>query len=227
MRSRHLAAVPAAIVLMFFAAGCGKKDDGTTANATTPIAVPTSPNAPDDGGGSGSTSTGDTTDPTATTGTGTPKQPPQAPSHKAKKGETIPVVAGKDSDLTNFVTALGAANLESTLGGGGPYTLFAPNNDGFAKLGTMLDTLLQPSSQDQLANILKFHIVKGRYGTKDLKDGELLTTLQGTRLRVDKKGDQVYVGNSQGKAHVVDSDIDATNGVINVVDTVLTPKTTS
>jgi uncharacterized surface protein with fasciclin (FAS1) repeats len=230
MRSRHLAVLPAAVVLVFFAAGCGKK--ATPAATPVPTAVasaPTSPNAPNDGSSnsnpSGTSSGGSSSGSSSSGGSssGGSTTPPEAPNKKAKPGETIPIIAARDDDLTNLTTAVGAANLTKLLSQPGQYTFFAPNNDGFAKLGTQLDTLLQPSSQAQLATILKFHIVKGRYSTKQLHNGELLLTLQGTRMRVYKKGDQISIGNKNGKAQIVDSDIDASNGVIHVVDTVLQP----
>jgi uncharacterized surface protein with fasciclin (FAS1) repeats len=208
MRSRHLAVASATVALSVFAVACGSDKDEAQ--------------APGSNGGTSSsqTSTPSTPDPIAPDKT-TPKD--TRPGKSTKDG-TLAEAASSNDDLTNFSTAIGAANLTATLGQPGPYTIFAPNNDGFAKLGTKLDTLLQPASQAELANILKFHVVSGRLNSKELKDGKLLTTLQGTRLRVTKKNGQLSIGNSEGTANIVSSDLDSSNGVIHVIDTVLTPK---
>lgn len=224
MRSRSVAAV-ATISLSLFAASCGGDDPETAAPVPTtsggvtlpPEATSTDKDSSDD---SKSTSGGPATDQSGQS---------DVPGEVEKNGEdtagdAIPAAAAKNADLTNLTTALGAADLATTLTQKGPYTVFAPNNDGFAKLGTRLDSLLQPAAKSELANILKFHVVSGELKMKDLKDGDLLTTLQGTRLRVDKKGGELSIGNSQGQARIVSTDLTASNGVIHVIDTVLTPK---
>ena len=220
MRSRPLAAASAAFALALFTASCGGDgEDPIVAPSQAGQVTPTSPfeatatpestpEAP--GGGKG----GDKTD-----------TPRKGPDQSKETADLLPAVAADNSDLTNFSTALGAASLTSTLGQNGPYTVFAPNNDGFAKLGTRLDSLLQPASKAELVNILSFHVVSGEVRLKDLEDGTLLTTLQGTRLRVGKKGDTITLGNSLGEARLVSSNLDAGNGVIHVIDTVLSPKT--
>lgn len=214
MRSRPLAVASAIIALSTAAAACGEDSPEETVASTpaaTTAAVPP------------------TTDPAATTPAGaTTPGAPGTPAGSTPEGEAsegnIIAVAAANPDLTNLTTAIGVSGIAPSLDDKGPVTVFAPNNDAFGKLGTQLDTLLQPASKAQLANILQFHVVKGRVRIKNLKDGELLTTLQGTRLRVTKNGDEVKVGNSLGEATIVAANVKADNGVVHVVDTVLTPK---
>lgn len=212
MRSRPLAVASAIIALSTFASACGEDSPEETIGSTPTVAA-TSP----------------TTDPaTQTSATAEPTSPAADGSAPAGGGEqvesSITEIAAKNPDLTNLTTALGASGLGATLSEPGPFTVFAPNNDAFAKLGTQLDTLLQPAAKDDLTNILKFHVVSGRVRAKDLKDGDLLTTLQGTRLRVTKSGDEIKIGNGLGQATVVAANQKAGNGVVHVIDTVLTPK---
>ncbi len=218
MRSRPLAAASVALALALFTASCGGDDE--------PVVTPTSgditpPSSPVTAATTPEASPADTPEATSSANGGDKSEPPT----RTPSDDLLPAVAAKNSDLTNFTTALGAASLAGTLGQTGPYTVFAPNNDAFAKLGTRLDTLLQPASKADLVNILSFHVVSGDVRLKDLKDGDLLNTLQGTRLRVDKKGDEITIGNSLGSSKIVSSDVEAGNGVIHVIDTVLTPKT--
>ncbi len=209
MRTPPIALVSATLALAVFTAGCG--DDEASVNDS---AAPQATSAPATGAPDMSTPGLSPDDPSSV--------PPQGSTKPSD--ETITESVASNSDLTSLNTAVGAAGLESTLEQPGPYTVFAPNNDAFAKLGSRLDSLLQPGAKGDLANILKFHVVSGELNVKDLKDDELLTTLQGTRLRVSKKGNTVTIGNSLGKTTIVAADADASNGVIHTVDTVLIPK---
>jgi uncharacterized surface protein with fasciclin (FAS1) repeats len=118
---------------------------------------------------------------------------------------------------------LNAAGMTSVLTSG-RYTVFAPNNDAFTKLGTQLDTLLQPANKAQLQNILKFHLVKGKIRSGRLTDGRLLTTVQGSRVRVSTRGNQLLIGNSLSKATILTPDAKAKNGMIHTIDAVMRPK---
>lgn len=211
MRTPSFALVSSTIVLSLFAAGCGGDDEGN-ATETTPAGT-TIPVPPEVDPGTSEPQGGTTTEPT---------EPPQGSTKPSK--DTITESIADNPDLTTLNTAIGAADLSSTLKQPGPYTVFAPNNDAFAKLGSQLDTLLQPDAKSTLANVLKFHVVSGELKVKDLDDGDLLTTLQGTRIRIAKKGNTVTVGNGLGKATIVSADTDASNGVVHLVDTVLAPK---
>lgn len=207
MRARTAALVPALVAVSLIGAGCGGDDEpAATPTAAAPAtAQPTDTTAPSGG--------------TTTDGSGTTPTAPNGITTKDSLSEQI----AKNPDLRTLRTLLNAAGMSSVLDDG-RYTVFAPNNDAFTKLGTQLDTLLQPGAKTQLQNILKFHVVKGKIRSKRLTDGRLLTTLQGTRLRVTASGNQLLIGNSLGKATILTPDAKASNGVIHTIDTVLKPK---
>lgn len=223
MSSRSLAIASASLVLSIFAAGCGGDDEAVITSSPSDGGSPSASVTTPDASTPSSTGTDDPTSSSDLPDANTPGvDSPQ--SDAAAKNRTVADTIAADTDLQSLKTALGAAGLSTVLEQPGPYTVFAPTNDAFAKLGSKLDTLLQPSSKRELSDLLKFHVVRGEVKMEDLKDGQLLTTLQGTRLRVSKEGSQVGVGNSQGKATVVTSDIPARNGLVQTIDSVLTPK---
>ena len=139
------------------------------------------------------------------------------------------MVASKDivqnavnaSNVTTVVAAVKAAGLVDTLRGAGPFTVFAPDNNAFAKLpaGTV-DTLLKPENKAQLVDILTYHVVSGHYTSADLSDGQVLTTVEGKKLTIKKQGSQIWVN---GSAMVETPDVLSRNGVTFVIDTVLMP----
>ncbi len=124
-------------------------------------------------------------------------------------------IAVSNNAFTTLVTAVKVAGLVEALQQPGPFTVFAPNDDAFAKLlpGTV-DTLVQ--NIPQLQRILKYHVVAGRYTTNELKNLSTLTSLEGSPIPI-RCGDIFEVKN----ATVVAADIEATNGVIHVIDTVI------
>jgi uncharacterized surface protein with fasciclin (FAS1) repeats len=142
-------------------------------------------------------------------------------------------VAAGSSAHTTLVTAVKAADLVSTLKGKGPFTVFAPTNDAFAKLpaGT-LDGLLKPESKATLAKILTYHVVAGNLDAAAvlaaIKKGggkAVLTTVAGGKLTATvQKGKVVLTDEKGGKATVTATDLKASNGVIHVIDAVLLPK---
>ena len=143
---------------------------------------------------------------------------------------TAPVLAGDDdivdtavaAKFKTLVAAVKAADLVDTLKGDGPFTVFAPTDEAFAKLPKeTLDDLLKPENKDKLAAILKFHVVSGKVTAADVVklDGKELKTVQGSSLAVKVDGDNVTVGG----AKVTKTDIETKNGVIHVIDTVLLP----
>ncbi|MFN8019217.1 MAG: fasciclin domain-containing protein [Acidimicrobiales bacterium] len=142
----------------------------------------------------------------------------------AKK--TIVSVAAGNSDFSTLVSAVKAADLVETLSGDGPYTVFAPTNDAFAKVDeATLDELLKPENKDQLASILTYHVVAGKVMAADLTDGQVVETVNGQELTVGIDGDTVTLTDaSGGTATVTKADLDAGNGVIHVIDSVLMPK---
>ncbi len=131
-------------------------------------------------------------------------------------------LAGQASNAGIFKTLLAAAeaaNLTSTLYNDGPFTLFAPTDAAFGELadGTVENLLKSPT---ELANVLKYHFVKGNVFSDDLNSGSSISTVLGPPVRI-KKSDGVFVNS----AKVIQADIEASNGVIHVIDKVLLPTT--
>jgi uncharacterized surface protein with fasciclin (FAS1) repeats len=127
-------------------------------------------------------------------------------------------VAGRFNTL---VAAVKAAGLVDALKGPGPFTVFAPTDEAFAKLppGT-LENLLKPENKTQLQKILMYHVVAGQVTAKDVVKLDSAKTLEGGSLTIHAGKGGVTVNN----AHVTKADITASNGVIHVVDTVLIPE---
>jgi uncharacterized surface protein with fasciclin (FAS1) repeats len=118
--------------------------------------------------------------------------------------------------FTTLVTAVQAANLVDALKSPGPFTVFAPNDDAFAKLpGGTITTLVQ--NIPQLTRILTFHVVSGKYSRADLAQLKQVTSLEGTQIDLNVTDTKFEVNN----ATVVAGDIEADNGVIHVIDTVI------
>ncbi len=140
--------------------------------------------------------------------------------------------AVNSNDHTTLVAALKAAGLVETLEGAGPFTVFAPTNEAFAKLppGTV-DTLLKPENKAKLTSILTYHVVSGHYTAADLEakakgSKVVLKTVEGENLTVTKDGDgKWWVIDAQGnKAMITIANVMQSNGVIFVIDAVLMPK---
>jgi uncharacterized surface protein with fasciclin (FAS1) repeats len=133
--------------------------------------------------------------------------------------------AVKSKDHTTLVAAVKAAGLVDTLEGKGPFTVFAPTNAAFGKLpaGTV-DTLVKPENKKTLTKILTYHVVPGKLEAADLTDGKKLKTVEGGELTVKKSGDSVMIVDAKGgSATVTIPNVNQSNGVIHVVDTVLMP----
>ncbi|MFO0836348.1 MAG: fasciclin domain-containing protein [Phycisphaerales bacterium] len=128
--------------------------------------------------------------------------------------------AVKAGSFKTLAAALKAAGLVDALKGSGPFTVFAPTDDAFAKLpkGT-LDDLLKPENKDKLVSILKYHVVSGRVFSTDAVAAKHAKTLQGGEVKITSDG-----GVKIDNAGVVSADLDASNGVIHVIDTVIMPK---
>jgi uncharacterized surface protein with fasciclin (FAS1) repeats len=133
--------------------------------------------------------------------------------------------AVNSKDHTTLVAAVKAAGLVDTLEGKGPFTVFAPTNSAFGKLpaGTV-DTLVKPENKPALTKILTYHVVPGRLDASSLADGKKLKTVEGEELTVKKAGDKVMIVDAKGGSSTVTiSNVNQSNGVIHVVDTVLMP----
>jgi len=128
------------------------------------------------------------------------------------------VAAGSFNTLAK---ALGAAGLVETLKGKGPFTVFAPTDDAFAKLpvGTLED-LLKPENKDKLTGILTYHVVPGEVKAADVTKLKTATTVNGQKLKITVQDGAVMVDN----AKVTKTDIMCSNGVIHVIDAVVLPK---
>lgn len=141
--------------------------------------------------------------------------------------------AVNSKDHTTLVAAVKAAGLVETLQGAGPFTVFAPTNKAFDKLpkGTVA-TLLKPENKNMLTTVLTYHVVPGRISSASLmsmikKNGGSYTakTVQGGQLTFKLKGKNIIVTDEKGgMSKVTIADVNQSNGVIHVVDTVLMPK---
>gem|GEM_PF-1933587 len=134
--------------------------------------------------------------------------------------KNIVEIASDNEDFSTLVAAVVAAGLAETLSGDGPFTVFAPTNEAFAKLpeGTV-DELLKPENKEKLAGILTYHVVAGKVMSKDLSDGQKAGTVNGQEITVTME-DGVKID----AATVVSADLEASNGVIHVIDSVIMPK---
>lgn len=141
--------------------------------------------------------------------------------------------AVNSKDHTTLVAAVKAADLVETLMSEGPFTVFAPTNSAFEKLpaGTV-EALLKPENKKLLQTVLTYHVVAGKMNAKDLTaaikkgDGKAsLTTVSGGTLTAWMKGKDIYLTDENGNsAKVTISDVNQSNGVIHVIDAVVTPK---
>ena len=135
--------------------------------------------------------------------------------------------AVNSKDHTTLVAAVKAAGLVDTLASKGPFTVFAPTNAAFGKLpaGTV-DSLVKPENKATLTKILTYHVVPGKLAAADLTDGKKLKTVEGEDLTVKLDGSKVWLIDAKGgKSAVTIPDVNQSNGVIHVVDTVLMPAT--
>lgn len=130
--------------------------------------------------------------------------------------------AVSNGSFKTLTAALQAAGLVETLKGKGPYTVFAPTDEAFKKLpaGTV-ENLLKPENKAQLQKVLTYHVVAGNVMSSDLK-GKMTNakTVEGSAVRIDASGNTVKVGD----AVVTKADVNASNGVIHVIDSVIMPK---
>lgn len=146
-----------------------------------------------------------------------PAEPAAKPAPTAETPDIVAIAIGNE-DFSTLVTALKAADLVGALQGEGPFTVFAPTNDAFAKVpAKALEALL--ADKEKLAAVLKYHVVSGKVMAADVGKLSEATTLQGGTLKIDTT-DGVKIG----AAKVIKADIAAKNGVIHVIDTVLIPE---
>jgi uncharacterized surface protein with fasciclin (FAS1) repeats len=142
----------------------------------------------------------------------------------ATSDQTIVEIAAGNPDFTTLVSAVQAAGLAETLSGEGPFTVFAPTNEAFAKIpAATLASLLEPANQATLQKILTYHVVAGEVLAADVKPGPV-TTVEGSTFTVEVDGSDVILVDGQGnRSMVTTTDIQGSNGVIHVIDGVLLP----
>lgn len=140
--------------------------------------------------------------------------------HHMKSKKDIVDTAVAAGQFETLAAALGAAGLVDTLKGEGPYTVFAPTDEAFAKLpaGTV-ESLLKPENRDKLIAILTYHVVPGKVMSGEVVELNEAGTVNGAKLGISVKDGTVMIND----ARVVKADVRASNGVIHVIDTVLLP----
>lgn len=137
----------------------------------------------------------------------------------AYEKKTIVTVAQGAGQFNTLVAAVKAAGLAETLSGDGPFTVFAPTDEAFAKLpaGTVED-LLKPENKQKLVEILTYHVVPGKVMAADVKAGPV-KTVNGKEAEIKVADGKVTIE----EAYIVKTDVEAGNGVIHVIDTVILP----
>ncbi len=159
-------------------------------------------------------------------------KPADGMAKPAKAGKTIVEIAVGNKSFSTLVAALKAADLVDTLAGEGPFTVFAPTNDAFAKLPkATLANLLKPENKEQLKKILTYHVVSGAVTSKMLKSGPV-DSVEGGKIAVNVRTRNSVVKNKKvtqtsvklnGKSNVVIANVKASNGYIHAIDTVIMP----
>lgn len=133
--------------------------------------------------------------------------------------KTIPQVAESAGSFGTLLAAVKAAGLAETLMGEGPFTVFAPTDEAFAALGSTVTDLLKPENRQKLTDILTYHVVPGRVYASDVVELSKAKTVNGENVKIKVKDGAVMIN----KATVVQTDIEAANGVIHVINGVLLP----
>ena len=137
----------------------------------------------------------------------------------AEAGDIVAVAAG-NPDFSTLVAAVTAAGLVETLQGAGPFTVFAPNNAAFEALPAgLVDKLLLPENKETLVKILTYHVVSGKVMAADVAAGDV-PSVEGSNITVTVDAGTVTLN---GSSKVIATDVEASNGVIHVIDTVLLP----
>lgn len=143
----------------------------------------------------------------------------QAPAESTESSDIVDTAVAAGSFET-LVAAVKAADMVDVLKGDGPFTVFAPTDEAFAKLpaGT-LDDLLKPENKAKLQAILKYHVVAGKVSSKQVVTMSDAETVEGSKIMIEASDAGVKIN----EANVIKADIDCTNGVIHVIDSVILP----
>jgi uncharacterized surface protein with fasciclin (FAS1) repeats len=143
-----------------------------------------------------------------------------AAHHGEKKKDIVDTAVGAGK-FTTLVAAVKAADLVDVLKSDGPFTVFAPTDEAFAKLGEdTINDLLKPENKEKLVSILKYHVVPGKVMAADVTGIKSAKTVQGSSVMVKVKNGNVHIDT----AKVIATDIEAKNGVIHIIDAVIIPK---
>ena len=188
-------AAAGSVAALLFLSGCAGASDEMTPEATT----------------------AETTSAAASPSESMSESMSEAPMEEA--GTIVDVAAG-NPDFETLVAAVTAADLVETLSGDGPFTVFAPTDDAFDALPEgLLDALLLPENKEALTSILTYHVVSGEVMAADVTAGDV-ETVEGSTIAITTDG-----GVMVNDANVVTTDVDASNGVIHVIDKVIVPPT--
>jgi uncharacterized surface protein with fasciclin (FAS1) repeats len=140
------------------------------------------------------------------------------PADKKNKMSNIAQLVNVEKNMTTLKKTVLASGFDQVLGGKGPFTIFAPTDTAFAKLDKKeVENLLKPENKTKLTDLLNHHLVAGKINFKDLKDGEKLKTVNGRELVVHVKDGNASIGGAKIQGH----DVEASNGVIHTLDTVM------
>ena len=152
----------------------------------------------------------------------TPPAASPAPTAVVAAKEDLLATVKTSGNFKTFLKAVEAAGLTSTLQKPGPYTVFAPTDAAFAKLPAgHLDDLLKPENKAKLVSLISYHIANGKFSAADLAKSDEVKTLEGTEIDVDTSTDGKTIELDESK--VLGNDLEATNGVVHAIDTVLQP----
>lgn len=161
---------------------------------------------------------GDDEDTTATTVAAAADTTTAATDTPPATGDIV-AVASANPDFSTLVAAVSAAGLVETLQGTGPFTVFAPTNDAFAALPEgLVDALLLPENKDTLVKILTYHVLPAKVMAADVAAGQVATVEGGSLTITTDGGVKIF------DANVIATDVEASNGVIHVIDQVLVPE---
>ena len=169
----------------------------------------------------------------ATVATPTVEATASAQTTAAPAEGTIAAAVGANADLTTLGNALTAADLTATLGGAGPFTVFAPTNEAFSLIpAATLTQLMDPANKASLATILQFHVVPGNISAAQLREQiaagggtASLQTVAGQTLRASLEGEQIVLsGENNSKAYIASADNAQSNGTVHVVNGILVPR---
>ncbi len=140
-------------------------------------------------------------------------------------GKDLAISAAKSANHTILFRALRVSGLTEQASSKGPYTVFAPTNEAFDKLPAgSVEELWKPAAKPKLIKLLAYHVVKGKYTADQLQDGQKLKTVTGGTLTVGKQGENITITDGAGNTATINqADVEATNGIVHSIDTVLMP----